>query len=162
MLQLRRVLTGIVLLAGLAIPSAAQQKNDVVYQKDGEIIQGTIISDNPGSSLRIRVNGNSVWVIYYSNIDKIERAAAVNQAAPPDTLRQHPAAVVATPASVSNQGNSASAGNNNAGYVPPRPATPAPVARPYVSPATAYSPSKVSLGFFVGPGFYNVYLESSI
>jgi hypothetical protein len=157
MFQVRRVLAGMILLAGIVIPSAAQQKNDVVYQKDGEIIQGTIISDNPGSSLRIRVNGNSVWVIYYSNIDKIDRAVAAGQAVAPDTLRQRAAAVVETPAVVPRRGNGTSVGNNSAGNATPRPAAPAPAARaaqPYVSRSSGPSPSGVSIGFDIGPGFY--------
>jgi hypothetical protein len=82
--QLGFSLSIMVLLACLVIPSAGQQKQDTVYQKDGEIIAGSIIEDNPGfpeANLKIRVSPHSVWVLYYSNIAKIEGATQGGQSA---------------------------------------------------------------------------------
>ncbi len=95
MFHFRYFLGFMVIGVTLGFPSAAQQKNDLVYQKDGEIIQGTILYDNPGSSLKIRVDNNSVWTLYYSNIIKIKRAEAISQPRS-DSLKQNPFASVVT------------------------------------------------------------------
>lgn len=47
-------------------------KKDTVYQKDGEIVVGTIIANNQGSTLKIKVGPHSTWVLYYSDIARID------------------------------------------------------------------------------------------
>ena len=84
MLNLRFSLAIMMLLACLAVPSAGQQMQDTVYQKDGEIIAGSIIEDNPAfpeANLKIRVGSHTVWVLYYSNIAKIKGATQGGQSA---------------------------------------------------------------------------------
>jgi hypothetical protein len=71
-------------VAGLALSSSAQQGQDTIIQKDGEVIAGTITEDNPGSMMKIRVGPHTTWTLYYSNIQKIQRAgqAAVETGTP--------------------------------------------------------------------------------
>jgi hypothetical protein len=58
------------------IPAAAQKKDkseDVVYLKNGSIIRGTIVENQPGVLLRIRTEGKSEWVFKYEEIEKITK-----------------------------------------------------------------------------------------
>ena len=70
-----------VMFALLVVPSAGQQKQDTIYQKDGKIIIGTIVEDIPNSTIKIRVDIHSIWTLYYSDIEKIAHAPAGGQSA---------------------------------------------------------------------------------
>jgi hypothetical protein len=63
--------------------NAQQQEEDVVYLKDGSILRGTIIEDNPGESLRIRTRDGNVFRISYDRIDRRTREPALVVAQPP-------------------------------------------------------------------------------
>jgi len=56
----------------LVFPALGRQNQDTVYQKNGEIIVGTIIEDSPGTSLRIKLINNNVWLLYYRQIEVVD------------------------------------------------------------------------------------------
>jgi len=60
-------------------PQDAFVRKDTVVQNNGQLVTGTIIENSPGSTLRIRVAPHVIWVIYYSDIAKINGAAQAAQ-----------------------------------------------------------------------------------
>ena len=57
-----------------ATTSYAQQiPLDVVYLKDGSIVQGVIIEQIPGDTLKIQIQGGSIFVFKMENVLKINR-----------------------------------------------------------------------------------------
>lgn len=64
------VFLAIILFSSLA--AFAQQRQDVVYLKNGDIYKGLIIKDVPGEYLQIEMRDGSVKRISYSDIEKRE------------------------------------------------------------------------------------------
>lgn len=62
----------------ISLPLAAQHgKKDVVYLKNGSVIRGTIVLQDPGKMIKIKTSDNSVWVFPNEQIDSITRPARV-------------------------------------------------------------------------------------
>jgi hypothetical protein len=55
------------------ISFARKGKKDVIYLKNGSIINGLIISSLPSGQVKIRTKDNSLWVFEQSEIDSISR-----------------------------------------------------------------------------------------
>ena len=55
------------------ISFARKGKKDVIYLKNGSIINGLIISSLPSGQVKIRTKDNSLWVFERSEIDSISR-----------------------------------------------------------------------------------------
>ena len=68
----RYFLCFVALSSCLVFPALGRQNQDTVYQKNGEIIVGTIIEDSPGNSLRIKLINNNVWLLYYRQIEVVD------------------------------------------------------------------------------------------
>ena len=71
------VLTSCLTALALTSQVCAQQKDDVVYPKNGSIIRGTIIEQIPGESLKIQTQGGNVFVLTMDDIDKIVRGGRI-------------------------------------------------------------------------------------
>jgi hypothetical protein len=88
--KLNYAAASIILLAFLVTTAAAQQ--DTIYLKNGGLIVGTIIEDNPGSntstsSLKIRVASTGYWIVYYSYIEKISGSSKTGRLAGENLLK---------------------------------------------------------------------------
>ncbi len=55
---------------------AQKTKNDVIYLKNGSIINGQIISALPAGQVKIKTKDNSLWVFESSQIDSINKSAS--------------------------------------------------------------------------------------
>lgn len=62
------------LLFLVSITFAQKKKKDVIYLKNGSIIQGQIISSLPSGQLKIKTRDNSLWVVESPEIDSIGQA----------------------------------------------------------------------------------------
>jgi len=58
-------------------PLFAQQTEDVVYLKNGDIVWGTIVEQIPGESLKIQTADGSVFVYAMNEISKIVRESVM-------------------------------------------------------------------------------------
>lgn len=68
----------------ITIPSFAQKrKQDVVYLKNGSIIRGTIVLQDPGKLIKLKTSDNSLWVFTNEQIDSITKPVIVR--IPPKT-----------------------------------------------------------------------------
>ena len=65
----------IVLLFSLTL--FAQKKRDVVYLKNGGIVCGTILLQDPGKLIRLKTPDRNLWVFTYDQIDSITHVATV-------------------------------------------------------------------------------------
>lgn len=63
------------------VVQAQRSKRDIVYLKNGSIIRGTIVLQDPGVLVRIRTADNSLWVFRQAEIDSITHPVMV--VAPP-------------------------------------------------------------------------------
>ena len=63
-------------LASLTL-SAQRGKKDVVYLKNGSIIKGTIVLQDPGKRIKLKTKDNNLWVFRYDEIDSIARPSPV-------------------------------------------------------------------------------------
>lgn len=75
------------LILGLCftLPLFAQKgKQDVVYLKNGSIIRGTIVLQDPGKLIKLKTADNSLWVFTNEQIDSITRPVKV-KIVPPKT-----------------------------------------------------------------------------
>ena len=51
---------------------AQQAKKDVVYLKNGSIIRGSIVMEDPGKLIKLKTSDKSLWVFKYDQIDSIK------------------------------------------------------------------------------------------
>jgi opacity protein-like surface antigen len=62
----------------LALPLFAQRgKQDVVYLKNGSILRGTIVLQDPGKLIKLKTSDNSLWVFTNEQIDSITKPVKV-------------------------------------------------------------------------------------
>jgi hypothetical protein len=64
------------MFAGLAL-SAQNGKKDVVYLKNGSVIRGTIVLNDPGKMIKLKTSDRSLWVFKYDQIDSIKHPQRV-------------------------------------------------------------------------------------
>jgi hypothetical protein len=64
----------IALLFLVSLTYAGKVKKDVIYLKNGSVVNGFIISLVPSGQVKIRTKDNSLWVFEPSEIDSISRA----------------------------------------------------------------------------------------
>ena len=101
----KSALVFLALLLLVNISFARKGKKDVIYLKNGSIINGQIISSLPSGQVKIRTKDNSLWVFESSEIDSISKTD--------NLLRQiHPGYVNITEAGIL-------AGNSNNKYSSP-------------------------------------------
>jgi hypothetical protein len=79
MRKLGNVPLKIMILSFFAIPCLGQKNEDTVFQKDGEIIVGTIVEDNHPSTLKIKIDSQGVLLLNYSDIQKVSRVPKSGQ-----------------------------------------------------------------------------------
>jgi hypothetical protein len=56
---------------------AQKRSRDVVYLKNGSIIKGTIVLQDPGKQIKLKTKDNNLWVFRYDEIDSITRPSSV-------------------------------------------------------------------------------------
>ncbi len=62
----------------ISIPLLAQKRmQDVVYLKNGSIIRGTIVLQDPGKLIKLKTSDNSLWVFTNEQIDSITQPVKV-------------------------------------------------------------------------------------
>jgi hypothetical protein len=71
MKQLALVLAILILLP--LSPLLGQERIDIIYLKNGDILKGTIIENVPNDHVRIELPGGSVFIVKYSDILKFTR-----------------------------------------------------------------------------------------
>jgi hypothetical protein len=58
----------------------AQKRNrDVVYLKNGSILRGTIVLEDPGKFIRLKTSDRSLWVFKYDQIDSVKHPESINR-----------------------------------------------------------------------------------
>ena len=73
-----RLILVVCLIAFVATePLFAQQMEDVVHLKNGNVIRGTIIEQIPGESLKIQTQGGSVFVYTMDEIAELAREPVI-------------------------------------------------------------------------------------
>ena len=75
--MLRFIMAACLTALVVAAPLLAQQTEDVVYLKNGDIVWGTIVEQIPGESLKIQTADGSVFVYAMNKISKIVRESAM-------------------------------------------------------------------------------------
>jgi hypothetical protein len=86
---MKKLILMFVFMAGCAVISA-QDYQDVVYLKDGNVVRGIITEQFPGKSLKIETAGGSVFVFQITDIEHIsteEAAVTKTPASNADTIR---------------------------------------------------------------------------
>jgi len=73
----KSVLAILMLLFLVSISFARKGKKDIIYLKNGSVINGEIISLLPSGQVKIRTKDNSLWVFESSQIDSISRTGKV-------------------------------------------------------------------------------------
>ena len=68
------VLAGVVLMAGSAF---AQQKQDVIYLKNGSSVRGTIVEQVPNESIKIQTDDGSVFFYAITDVEKMTKEGAI-------------------------------------------------------------------------------------
>ncbi|HEY5511022.1 MAG TPA: hypothetical protein VIK10_08335 [Prolixibacteraceae bacterium] len=53
--------------------SAQRGKKDVVYLKNGSILKGTIVLQDPGKLIKLKTKDNNLWVFTFDQIDSLTR-----------------------------------------------------------------------------------------
>ena len=66
------------LLAGLTL-FAQHGKKDIVYLKNGSVIRGTIVLEDPGKYIRLKTSDRSLWVFKYDQIDSIKYQGSIDR-----------------------------------------------------------------------------------
>lgn len=62
----------------LSLPLFAQKgKQDIVYLKNGSVIRGTIVLQDPGKLIKLKTSDNSLWVFTNEQIDSITKPLKV-------------------------------------------------------------------------------------
>jgi len=56
---------------------AQGSKRDIVYLKNGSIVRGTILLQDPGKLIKLKTPDRNLWVFTYDQIDSIKRVATV-------------------------------------------------------------------------------------
>ena len=70
--------TTLIIALLLCIPLFAQKgKRDVVYLKNGSVLRGTIVLQDPGKMIKLKTSDNSLWVFRYDQIDSITKPVRV-------------------------------------------------------------------------------------
>lgn len=77
----RYIIIVCVLVFAVVSHASAQNYQDVVYLKDGSIIRGIIIEQIPNDSLKIQVEGGSLFVFKMSDVLKITKELTMVQTA---------------------------------------------------------------------------------
>ena len=52
-------------------------KRDVVYLKNGSIVRGAILLQDPGKLVKLKTPDRNIWVFNYDQIDSIKHVATV-------------------------------------------------------------------------------------
>ncbi len=71
----------IILLVAIILPMglmAQKGKKDVVYLKNGSVVRGTIVLQDPGKLIKLKTSDNSLWVFKIAEIDSITRPEPVH------------------------------------------------------------------------------------
>jgi hypothetical protein len=76
-------------LCVLLSPALAQERIDVIYLKNGDILKGIIIENVPNDYVRIELPGGSVFTVKYTDILKFAKEKA-QSAEPPARQRTEP------------------------------------------------------------------------
>lgn len=69
---MRIYLLALAILISLTL-SAQRGKKDVVYLKNGSIIKGTIVLQDPGKLIKLKTRDNNLWVFKIDEIDSITK-----------------------------------------------------------------------------------------
>ena len=72
----KSALVFLTLLFTVSITFAQKGKRDVIYLKNGSIINGQIISSLPSGQVKIKTKDNSLWVFEAAQIDSISKKTA--------------------------------------------------------------------------------------
>ena len=70
-----------VLIFAVASHASAQHYEDVIYLKNGSVVRGIIVEQIPGDSLKIQIQGGSLFVFKMSEIVKIVKEPLMVQTA---------------------------------------------------------------------------------
>ncbi len=81
-MRLITLLLVVVLPLGLM---AQRGKKDVVYLKNGSVVRGTIVLQDPGKFIKLKTADNSLWVFKIAEIDSITRLEPVKVKISPKT-----------------------------------------------------------------------------
>ncbi len=73
---MRITLLFLAMLAGMTL--FAQKNRDVVYLKNGSIVHGTIVIQDPGKLIKLKTTDNNLWVFNMDQIDSIKRPTPIN------------------------------------------------------------------------------------
>lgn len=68
-----RIYLLILAVLGSLTLSAQRGKKDVVFLKNGSIIKGTIVLQDPGKLIKLKTKDNNLWVFRYDEIDSITK-----------------------------------------------------------------------------------------
>lgn len=80
---------------GTVLYASAQQLEDVLYLKNGSVVRGIIMEQQPGKSIKIQTYGGSSFVYQVSEIEKITKEQPQVQQAAPTYYQQAPVQRVA-------------------------------------------------------------------
>ncbi len=75
----------IILLALVYSSGVGQERQDVVYLKNGDIRKGTIIENAPNDYIKVETSDGSIFTIKYSEIDKITKESKSGSTSAPAT-----------------------------------------------------------------------------
>ena len=68
----------LILTVSLSLSMFGQgRKRDVVYLKNGSVLRGTIVLQDPGKLVKLRTSDNSLWVFKIDQIDSITRPVPI-------------------------------------------------------------------------------------
>ncbi len=71
--------TLLVMLLIFSLTTAAQKPGKgVVYLKNGSIVRGALLSQDPGAPVKIKTSDNNIWVFERSSIDSIDQKAKLS------------------------------------------------------------------------------------
>lgn len=64
----------LLLTISINLTALGQSKSDVIYLKNGSIIKGTVIEDNPPEEIRIRTPDKNLFIFKYDEVERVEKA----------------------------------------------------------------------------------------
>jgi hypothetical protein len=79
-----RIILAVILSCLPLLLVQAQERIDVVYLKNGDILKGTIIENTPKKRVRIELQGGSVFTVKYSDILKLTKESATPEKVNPE------------------------------------------------------------------------------
>jgi hypothetical protein len=81
-----KTLTTLIFVLLTIVATAQNKPTSTVYLKNGSVIKGRIIENNPGESVKIQTADKSIWVFKSTEVEKIDTLSSVMKATQNDPI----------------------------------------------------------------------------